>query len=89
MLMTEGQAMVTWCPLLGYGRAAAHTPGTQRTGEQMASASTRSCIGSRCATWRWKSDQEPDLPFEGRGVMEIDGAPVGYCGMAGHVEVLR
>jgi hypothetical protein len=110
MLLTEKQAAATWCPRT---RARALEHMGKRTGAGGIGPEWYSCIGSKCMAWRWKSDQDPDLPFDstrtmfvptsekwecaeckGAGCAECEGlgkgfkqAPVGYCGLAGHVEV--
>ena len=113
MLMTEKQAQRTWCPFVGHGRATEHMGRPPAEGSLL---ETRSCIGHRCAAWRWKTDPDAQAPThlyhstgerwsceacggtgekDGGACPECDGegqgtrkGPVGYCGLAGPVELV-
>jgi hypothetical protein len=133
MLMTEKQAVLTWCPRMAgrsqqvMQRAEDFIAGFEEDDTQegvtellrdlrAANAEESGCIGSRCMAWRWKADPEAGrfasgqpmrVPTPerwacehckgvGEGCGECDGvgsgqvqAPVGFCGLAGPLEVLR
>jgi hypothetical protein len=99
MLLTEKQAALTWCPRMD-GRAWEHMGKT--TPPDCVGPEFSSCIGPKCMAWRWKADPDARAAARVEGGAEVEPwdacegqgrgtlqAPLGYCGLAGPLELLR
>ena len=81
--MTEDEASKVWCPHVRIGEIT--NRGTQiipgKTTREMACT----CLGSKCAAWRWTLSQEEIDRIAQNGAPNTASVmvPSGYCGLAG------
>jgi hypothetical protein len=75
--MTENQHTQMWCPMVRHGgKSGASGSSMNRwgTNESMSLGAWNSCMGSKCAMWRWS---EPEAAATNPGERQ------GFCGLAG------